>query len=221
VAVAALGLFGVYLAAGADPTTRYVVAAAALAPGTELTTGDLELVAIDLPGGLGDAAFTDPADLVGSVTVAPVNEGELIQRSAVNADPQPARQGFTVSFAIEPERAAGGRLEPGQPVAILVTYTGAQQAITEVVAENAIVISFGRAGTAALDALDESVLVVRLPPEANPLAVAHAARVGEITIVDPTFAGGAPLPAEYQADVPPGAAVGAEQDGTGQNGDGT
>jgi Flp pilus assembly protein CpaB len=218
VTLAAVGLFAVYLTANSGPSTRYVVAAADLAPGTELAEDDLGLVTMELAGEVADAAFTDVDRLVGMVTVAPIAEGELVQRSAVEDDPQPGQSGFTMSFAIEADRAAGGRLEPGQRVTILVTYTGAQEAVTEVVAENATVISFDRAGDAALDALDETMLTVRLPAEANPLAVAHAARVGEITIVDPTFAGDAPLPPEFQPDVPTGGS-GAEDDGGG-TGDG-
>jgi Flp pilus assembly protein CpaB len=204
VTLAAIGLFAVYLAAGSGPSTRYVVASTTIAPGAELAAGDLELVTIELPGTIADRTFTDVDDLVGMVAVAPIESGELVQRSAVAADPQPDQDGYTMSFAIDTDRAAGGRLEPGQRVTILVTYTGAQEAITEVVAEDAVVISFDRAGDAALDALDETVLTVRLPAAANPLAVTHAARVGEITIVDPTFAGQTPLPAEFQPDVPTG-----------------
>jgi Flp pilus assembly protein CpaB len=215
VTLAAVGLFAVYLAAGSGPSTRYAVAATAVVPGTELAADDVELVSVDLPGELADRAFTDVDELVGMVTVAPIDAGELVQRSAVAADPRPDQGGYTMSFAIETDRAAGGRLEPGQRVAILVTYTGAQEAITEVVAEDAVVVSFDRAGDAALDALDETVLTVRLPDSANPLAVAHAARVGEITIVDPTFAGESPLPAEFQPDVPTGGAD--EQDAGGSS----
>ncbi|MGH9245742.1 MAG: SAF domain-containing protein [Acidimicrobiales bacterium] len=221
VALAALGLFAVYLAARSGPTTRYVVAAQPIAPGTEVGADDIELATIELPDEVEAGAFTQVDELIGTVTVAPISQGELVQRSAVTADAQPGSPGFTMSFAVEADRAAGGRLEPGQLVTIVVTYTGGQQAVTEVVAQDATVISFARAGDAALDALDESVLTVRLPATANPLAVAHAARVGEITIIDPTFAGDAPLPAGFQPDVPGGGAdTGADAETTETDGDG-
>jgi Flp pilus assembly protein CpaB len=218
VTLAGLGLFAVYLAASSGPSGRYVVAATAIAPGTELDIDHLEVVTGDLPSDVVDNAFTDVDDLVGMITVAPIAQGELVQSSAVGADPEPDQAGFTMSFAIDPDRAAGGQLRPGQRITILVTYTGAQEAITEVVAEDATVISFDLAGEAALDALDENVLTVRLPATANPLAVAHAARVGQITVIDPTFAGDATLPAEFQPALPTGTGTGTGAEGDGDDG---
>jgi Flp pilus assembly protein CpaB len=218
VTLAGLALFAVYLSASSGPSGRYVVAAAALAPGTELTADDLDVITGDLPTEVADRAFTEIDDVVGMVTVGPLAAGELVQDSAVGSDPEPDRAGYTISFAIDTDRASGGRLEPGQRVTILVTYTGAQEAVTEVVAEDATVISFDQAGDAALDALDETMLTVRLPASANPLAVAHAARVGEITVIDPTFAGDTPLPPEFQPDVPAGAGNDAGDAGNGDGG---
>lgn len=202
VVAAALGLFATYLAARSGPSGRFVVAATDVAPGTRLDRDDLLVVTMDLPGSVAGGAFTTPDDLVGGVAVAPLTEGELIQRSAVDDDPQPEAPGFTVSFAIEADRAAGGRLEAGQTVAILVTYANGSQSVTSVIAEDATVISFDRAGDDALDALDETVLTVRLPTTANPLEVVNAARVGELTVLDTTFAGDAELQDEFRPAVP-------------------
>ncbi len=48
VALAAIGVFAAYTSATAEPVTEYVVAARDLTPGEQLTSGDVELVAIDL-----------------------------------------------------------------------------------------------------------------------------------------------------------------------------
>jgi hypothetical protein len=160
------------------------------------------MAAIDLAGGVADRAFTEPEDVVEAVTVAPLTEGELIQGSAVDADAQPDSPGYTMSFAIGPDRAAGGRLEPGQRITILVTYTNGQESVTQVVAEGATVVAYSDAGDAAIDALGESVITVRLPESANPLEVAHAARVGEMTILDTSFAGPLELAPEFRPELP-------------------
>jgi Flp pilus assembly protein CpaB len=202
VAVAAVGLFAAYLSARSGPSGRFVVAAADLAPGTRIGPDDVRVAAIDLPGEVADRAFTAPDDVIGSVTVAPLNEGELLQASAVDADAQPDSPGYTMSFAIGPDRAAGGRLDPGQRITILVTYTNGQESVTQVVAEGATVVAYSEAGDAAIDALGESVITVRLPETANPLEVAHAARVGEMTIIDTSFAGPLELEPEFRPELP-------------------
>ncbi|MGH9247012.1 MAG: SAF domain-containing protein [Acidimicrobiales bacterium] len=211
VAVALIGVFGAYQAAQGGPSGRYVVAATDLAPGSRLTADDLRVVPVDLPLEVAGGAFTSVGRLVGDVVLGAVAEGELIQRSGVADEPVDDTSGFTMSFPIDADRAVGGDIEPGETIAILVTYDNGQDSITELVVRSATVINFDRADDGAISgALSETVLTVLLPSDADPLEVAHAARIGEITVIKTTFAGDdAQLPAEFQPDLP---AAGAPSD---------
>ena len=84
VAAAAVGTFAAWSGADDPPSARYVVAARDLPVGEVLDDGDLDLVALDVPARLAERALrATPALVVGQRTVAPLAEGELVQRSAV------------------------------------------------------------------------------------------------------------------------------------------
>jgi Flp pilus assembly protein CpaB len=184
VAVAALGIFAAYQAARGGPSTQFVVAAGDIAPGSRLAPDQLRLEPIELPEEVAAGAFTDVDDLIGDVALAAVAAGELVQASAIADAPADGSSGYTMSFAIDADRAVGGDLRPGERVAILVTYIGGQTAETRTVVDDATVLQFERADEGALSgALGETVLTVQIPAGADPLALAHAARVGEITVV--------------------------------------
>ena len=100
-------------ASGQGPTTEYVVAADDLPAGRVIGPTDLETVAIDLPAAQAGAAYRDPSSLVGTITLAPIAEGELVQASAVGA---PADDGVpTVAMSLPAAAALGGDLRPGDP----------------------------------------------------------------------------------------------------------
>jgi Flp pilus assembly protein CpaB len=190
VAVAAVGIFAAYQDATDATTTAYVVAGRDLPAGTRIGESDVERVAVDLPTGLAARAFANVERLVGSVTLAPLAEGDLIQASGVvsGASREPARE---LSFAIDTERAVNGRLDPGERVDVLVTYGTGADAYTAVVVTGAEVVDVDEDSGGALGVSGGTVLTLALPDAEDALAVTHAVRAGEVTVVRTTLAGDA------------------------------
>lgn len=182
VAAAAVGTYAAWSGADDPPSTRFVVAARDLSVGQVVGVDDVELVAMELGGGVAAGAF-DAADaslVVGQLTVAPLGAGDLVQRSAlvVPEDAEPARQ---LSFAIDVSAALAGTLEQGERVDVLVTTGGDEEATSEVVAAGAVVARL-------VGDVDDGRLVVLLSvDDGTDLAtLVTAARRGELTLVRTT-----------------------------------
>ena len=118
-AAAAAGVY-VYRAFDQMVTTAQVVTPAQAIPAGALIEPEM-LSAREVPRPLLDEAiYTDPADLVGRVAVAPLGAGMVIYRAfAVDQDdyrlvddPELA----IVSFPVDPARAVGGQIQPGHRV---------------------------------------------------------------------------------------------------------
>lgn len=124
VAAAAVGIFAAYQQASRPARTRYVAAARALVAGHTVEAGDLTTVALALPDGSRQRAFTSPRSLIGHLLVADVAKGELVQRSALapNGFAQPGQ--IEVSFTLDPARSLGDRIGPGDVVDLLSTADG-------------------------------------------------------------------------------------------------
>ncbi len=189
VAAAAVGTFAAWSGAGDGPTTTYVVAAADLPVGHALAAGDLTLAALDVPPSLAARAFDSVDPVVGQLTVAPLAAGELVQRSAVVV-PEGASAGRQVSFAIDVADALAGTIEEGETVDLLVTYSGDDGPVTEVVAAAARVARLPDAGVGGAGRL---VVLLALAPGTDVLAVTSAIRSGDLTLVRSGTEG--PLPA--------------------------
>ena len=180
VAAAAIGTFAAWSGADAAPSTSYVVASRDLPVGRVVTAEDLELVALEAPASMAQQAFADTELVVGQRTVAPLQTGELVQRSAVVV-PEGAGGGRQVSFAIEAADALAGTLEEGEVVDLLATFgASASTSATEVVAEGAVVARLTEGEGASSG---ELVVLVTLPRSADLLAVTDAIRQGALTIV--------------------------------------
>jgi Flp pilus assembly protein CpaB len=180
VAAAAIGTFAAWSGADAAPSTTYVVAARDLPVGRVVTGDDLDLVALDAPPSMAQQAFADTELVVGQRTVAPLQTGELVQRSAVVV-PEGADGGRQVSFAIEAADALAGTLEEGEVVDLLATFgASASTSTTEVVASGAVVARLTEGEGASSG---ELVVLVTLPRAADVLAVTDAIRQGALTIV--------------------------------------
>ena len=178
VAAAVVGTFAAWSGVDDGPEGSFVVAARELPVGEVLDPADLEVVAVDLPGSLAGRAFTDAGPVLGQRTVAPLTEGELIQRSAIVV-PEGTTGGRQISFAIDVADALAGTLEQGEAVDLLVTYGTGADATTEVVAAGATV-------AALLDDEDvggQAVVLLGLPEGTDVLAVTNAIRQGALTIV--------------------------------------
>ncbi len=105
VALAMVAAFVVASGAGDGLTGRVVVVTRPLAIGHQLEADDLRVEPVDVSDALASVTFTDPDDLIGKVTVAPLTTDEIVGRSAL-AD-------------LGTEGAGGSRLLlPGRPRAL-------------------------------------------------------------------------------------------------------
>lgn len=208
VAGAAVGVFAAYLDASATPSTRYLVAAQPLAPGTIIedraaVTANFASVAMDLPA---DQARTAVAEaeldmLVGTVAVGPVDDGALAQHATfIDATEHPGTH--VVSFAIARRDALGGALATGRAVDIVATYTRGQDAYTEYVVRDVPVLDVtarddGGIGTTEL------VLTVAVESPGDVMALGHAVRTASVFLSAPPTGGDDEDPGFYRPDLPP------------------
>lgn len=209
VALAGMGTFLSWQRAATTPDRAFAVAARPLSPGDAVTADAVRFEPIDLPAGVAAAAFHTPAELEGRVLVAPVGEGELLQRGVVSdqGDTLPAAE---VSLTLPRERAVDGRLAAGDAVDVYATDGGG----TAVVAAGVRVVAVSDAG----GSLGGGELTVTLALADGPVRVIDAARRGEVTLVRTTHmarAGGASA-----ATAAPGGAGGTGPTGTGPVGAG-
>ena len=182
VTVAAVGLFAAYTQAGVDHRVGYVVAAHDLVPGEKIGAADLTTRRMVLPPDLaGSFAFRDPARLNGAVMVAPLRAGELLQATDVlAAAAAPAFQ--EVSISVDPSRAVGGSLQPGETVAVVATYGTGAQAVTEVVVPLALVVS-ANDSSGAFGSRSAETVTLGLASASDVLAVTNAADAGQVELV--------------------------------------
>jgi Flp pilus assembly protein CpaB len=184
IAVAAVGVFAAHSRATALPVRTFVVAAHALEPGATLTAADLAVVEVSVGDGatLADQGlFTDRAPLVGARTVGPIGAGEFIQASSV-VRRRGGADAHEVSLAIEPARAVGGKLRPGERVHVVATFGAGGDAYSAVVVRAARVIAIDGGGGGLADTRTLTItLAVATGDDA--LAVAHAVDAGKLTLV--------------------------------------
>jgi Flp pilus assembly protein CpaB len=185
VAASIVGLYASSRAAG-GPDTTYVVAARTIRAGDPLTADDLTRTAIDLPDRLRERAFTDPATLVGATALAPLERGELVQASQVIRKRGGAGT-VELSFPIEASHI-GDSVQSGDDVDVVATYGTGTDAYSVVVARGVQVVSAARAREALGSDSASVVLTVALPGNADRLALAHATRAAELTVVRTTGA---------------------------------
>ena len=187
VALAALGIFVAWHSAAGGPSTAYAVAGRDIRPGERLTAADVVLRAADLPGSVARAAYRDAAPLDGAVALGPISAGDLVERSQVverdagRAGTPPAHE---LSFPVPADRALDGRLRIGERVAVLATFGTGQGSSTDVVTRNALVLAVDDAA----GGIEGDAVVLTLAVEATDevVALAHATRAGEVTIVRAT-----------------------------------
>jgi hypothetical protein len=126
--------------------------------------------------------------LAGAVALAPIGEGELVQRSAVltGGPTEPTRQ---FSFPVDRERALNGDLRAGERVDVLATYGSGSDATTTVLARDANVIRVTDAKTGSLGSSGKLIVTLALTSPDQLLDAVHAAQVASITVVRSTLAG--------------------------------
>lgn len=187
VAMAMLGAFALATGDRAPEPPERVVAARSLAPGAVLSADDLALAPVLLPTQVDEAAHGSIEALVGAVVLGPVGEGEIVQRAAVRTGSTDEQGGPRpeLTVAMEPARALGGRLRPGERVDLLATYGSGADARTSVAAHDATVLDVQGADDGALGPSGEHAVTFEVAAE-EVLAVAHAAEVGQLRLVRTT-----------------------------------
>ena len=177
VAASAVGLFAAYGAADDEPGTSYVVVVNDVQPGETLEPGDLAVVPIELPAAQRSVSFTDPRRLIGTVALARMKQGQLVQSSDV-AEFEGAGDLAQISVAVEPGNAMNGDgryLRGGERVAVIATFTDGGSPVTRTLTQQALVVEVlqGRDGLGT-NGLITVVLAVR-PSELEAIATANAA----------------------------------------------
>lgn len=184
VALSALGIFTAYSRAAAGPSERFLVARHDIAAGARLTPDDLVLLPMDLPEVVvSSAVFSDKRAVVGATAVGPIRGGELVQAGdVVNTRSGPDE--LELSFSIESARALAGTLRAGEHVDVFATFgAGADTYTMTVVRQARVVVAQTDRRSLATSWVIVS-LALRSSDEA--LAVTHALRAGEVTLVRST-----------------------------------
>ncbi|MGZ4730485.1 MAG: RcpC/CpaB family pilus assembly protein [Acidimicrobiales bacterium] len=204
VAVAMVAAFLMASGSGDGPRGRVVVVTRPLTIGHQLEADDLRVEPVDVSDALASVTFTNPDDLIGKVTVAPLTTDEVVGSSAIVELGTDGPAGHAFSFPVDRERAVNGHLHPGDQVDVLATYGTGTGARTLVVARRVQVLDLESAGSASLGSNGKVVVTVSLADADQVLATAHAAEVAAITLVRstgaaPSSATGSPEPADSYA----------------------
>src|SRR6266540_836661 len=202
VAVAAVGVFAAYQNANRGPSTAYVVVVHDVPLGGRLTPADVGLRKLDLPPSLAGRAFTSPDAVIGTVTLAPLASGELVQRSTVV--PDEADGAFEVPLPL-PAEELPVTLVNGDRVNVLATYSDAGGYTVEAVLD-AVIVDVGGGTSGGITSSGKRTITLGLRSREDVLAVTHALRAGQITLVRGTLAAESDPPAGTY--VAPGAANG-------------
>lgn len=179
VAVAAVGIFAVVSGAGQGPSTRFVVAARELKPGTKITARDLETTAVELPDSLARSAFRDESSLIGALVLSPLAEGELLQAGGLGDGSTSATPVFSISL---PRAAAvSATLQPGDRVQVYVNYGSDTATDTRLVVSEAEVID-SVSPEDAVGATGEVEVTLAIESDAERIALINATSAGEIVL---------------------------------------
>jgi Flp pilus assembly protein CpaB len=141
-------------------TRPIVTALTPIQPGTIIQKTQLK--ARELPRGLErEPIYTSPDEVVGKVAKTYIPQGGLIYRESVGG-PEALHFGLPqkaiISIPIEPQRALGGTLLPGQTISISkICYKG-QEVTEEMVASKVVVVGAEKQASFIIVALDPSEL---------------------------------------------------------------
>jgi hypothetical protein len=184
---------GTYVVARADHdpvATRYAVIVRAVAPGARLHAGDVELRAMTLDHAVRESAITDAASVDGSIALAALAPGQLLQRGLVS--PATTVSGERVAAAHEfavpvPRDRTPPALRRGEHVAVLATYGSSSDAVTQLTTKDAVVHGYD-GGDDRIGSAGKGRLTLAITDAAEVMATAHASQVAELTVVRTTQA---------------------------------
>jgi len=187
VSAAAIATYLAVHEAGVSPQQTIVVADRSVAIGERLDGSALTTISVNRGSAVTDHGFATIDSLNGSVALAPIEKGELVQRSAILTDGtlDSSRQ---FSFPVDRERALNGDLRTGERVDVLATYGTGNDSTTTVLARDARVTRSTEAKTGSLGSTGKLIVTLALPSADQLLDAVHAAQVASLTIVRSTLA---------------------------------
>jgi Flp pilus assembly protein CpaB len=186
VAASAVGIFAAYAGSTKGPSSSYVTVARDIRPGEVLAAGDLRLVPIDLPAGQRAVSFTDQRRLVGTVALARMRSGQLVQSADV-AELAAAGRRAEISIAVDPANAMNGDrafLRGGERVDVIVTVAQGGDPVTRTVARDVVVVDVLDADRSLGTSGQLTVVLAAQPEQLEPIAGAAAS--GTITLARTT-----------------------------------
>ncbi len=184
IAIAAVGVFVAYEGASDGPQHAVVVARRDIPVGAVIEAADLRIVRADLPADTRAGTYASLGALVGHVALGPIGQGEIIQAAVITADPSTAI-GHEVALTLPRDQIAVGHLQRGDAVDVFVTTDDR----TSSVVRGAKVVLIGTDRDRSLTSSREMTIVVAVPSGDLVVALVHALRTGDVTVVRSTFAG--------------------------------
>ena len=192
VAAAAVATFVAYLDATAAPSRAFVVATAAIEPGTRLASVEdvaarFGTIALELHGDVADRLVpaADVDGLVGRVVVAPLQPGDLLSASQVVADGG-ADGAHSLSFALPRTAAVGGALQPGDRIDVLGTFGSGDSAYTSFVVRAVPLLRLTAPDGGTLGASSDLTLTVAVTDPGDVQALGHAVNTATVFVVRST-----------------------------------
>ncbi len=160
-------------------TQSVVVARRDLAPGVILAPDDLATVQLRLDESV-DSVLSDATVAHGTVLLSPLARFDIVQQSNLADVVGDGDSGLAeVSFGVEPDRAPA-RLTAGELVSLVATFSDDDPPVTRLIADRVVVLSYERDEEFGAG---DAVLRVGLDDGDTALAVIHAARTGELSVV--------------------------------------
>ncbi len=192
VVAAAVATFAAYLDATAAPTRAFMVATAAIDPGTRLVSTDdiaarFGTIALEVHGEVADRLVPagDIERLVGQVVVAPLQAGDLLSASQLVADGG-VEGAHTLSFALPRTAAVGGDLRPGERIDVLATFGSGDGAYTTYVARGVPLLRLTAPDGGSLGASSDLTLTVAVTDAVDVQALGHAVNTATVFVVRST-----------------------------------
>ena len=193
-AVAAVGVFAAYADATSGSEAEVIVATRDLRIGHVIGDADLRAVPAELPLSARSATFESPGALVGRIVLGPIAEGEIVQAGALTDEA--SAEGHEVAMTLPRDQVAVGRLREGERVDVYVTY---EERTTSVV-RGVAVVQISTSSERSLTSDHDVSLVVSLGSAQDVVALVHALRTGDVTVVRSTFANADSEPLVFEAD---------------------